>query len=777
MDPVDLTPLCDLSARAVFFPVRHHSPAAARLVRELALRLRPAAVLIECPADYNARLAELFLPHQPPLAIYSYVRLGDGTRRGAFYPLCEHSPEWQAMLVGREVAAEVRFIDLPWADIAASDAAETSNRFTDAAFLRSRYIAALCKKLGVEDFHALWDTLFEIDAGLSVETYLQRCHELCGHMRLLDGPGGLSDRRREAFMAGEIRQALRRHKGSVLVVVGGAHCIPLYWRVRGRDIGAFSDPQTYQPSDPLPDEERGIALTPYSFERLDGLAGYEAGMPNPGFYQQVWQDRRDGRDDTHTTLLAKIVETLREKKQPINSADLIAAESTARALASLRAHGCVWRTDLVDGLTTSLVKEPLARDGRHPLLEAIHEVLRGGQRGALAAGTLLPPLVLDVQAQVKKHQLEARMVPREVELLLEDDADRPRSEVLHRLQLLDIAGYQLVAGGDLLGEETEYRERWRVAWSPDFEARAIEAARYGPSLADAAAARLAEHAKAIERGAGAAAELLLDAAMAGLTELAAELRRRVVELIRTEGDFFRLTQALGSLLVLYRYQTVFPAAGSESLGELLAEAYRRSLWLLESLGQTAGRDAEVLAGVAALRETFERCEVLLGLDRQEIVAVLARVGADRGQGPAVRGAALGAQWSLGATDADGVRGQLRLFTEPDRLGDFLNGLFTLAREQVQRQRDLLLAIHDAVVGWSQEEFLHALPAVRLAFTAFTPREKHHLARSLREALGLAEESVTLAVDAETAAEALAFEGRLFATAAKYGVRGEKEERR
>jgi hypothetical protein len=781
MDTVDLTPLCDLSARAVFFPVRHHSPAAARLVRELALRLRPSAVLIECPADFNDRLEELHLPHQPPLAIYSYVRLGDGTRRGAFYPLCEHSPEWQALRAGREVSAEVRFIDLPWADIAAADAQETSNRFSDAAFLRSRYIAALCRKLGVDDFHTLWDTLFEIDAGLSAEAYLRRCHELCGHMRLLEGPGALSDRRREAFMAGEVRDAIKRHKGSILVVVGGGHCLPLYWRVRGRDIGEFSDPPTYQPSDALPGEERGIALTPYSFERLDSLVGYEAGMPNPGFYQQVWQDRRGGRDDTHRTLLARVVEALREKKQPINSADLIAAESTARALASLRAHGCVWRTDLVDGLTTSLVKEPLTRDGHHPLLEAIHEVLRGGQHGALAAGTARPPLVLDILAQLKRHDLEARMVPREVELALENEPDRPRSEVLHRLRLLDIAGYQRIAGSDLIDREeaAPLWERWRIAWSPDFEARAIEAARYGPALADAAAASLAEQAGAIERDAGAAAELLLDAALAGLTDLAAELRQRVAGLIRAEGDFFRLTQALGHLLYLYRYETALRTAGSAALADLLREAYQRSLWLLESLGQTAGRDAEILAGVAALRETFERCESTLGLDRQELVAVLARVGADRGQGPAVRGAALGAQWSLGATDADGVRGQLRLFTEPDWLGDFLNGLFTLAREQVQRQRDLLLAIHEVVAGWSQDEFLHALPAVRLAFTSFTPREKHHLALTLRQTMGLADEpeAPALEVDVETAARALALEGRLFAAAARYGVRGEMEEGR
>ena len=224
----DFGPLCDPSARVVLFPVRHHSPTAARLVAGLIRSLRPGAVLIECASDYNGRLDELALPHTPPIALYSFVRMPDGTRKGAFYPFCEHSPEWQAARVGREVGAEVRFIDLPWADIAASDAEEASNRFSDAFFLRSQYIRSLCKKLGVDDFHALWDTLFEIDPNLDVTTYLARCHALCGHMRQLEGPGTLADRRREAHMAAMIRQAIARHAGPILVVVGGAHCLPIH---------------------------------------------------------------------------------------------------------------------------------------------------------------------------------------------------------------------------------------------------------------------------------------------------------------------------------------------------------------------------------------------------------------------------------------------------------------------------------------------------------------------------------------------------------------------
>ncbi len=46
-------------------------------------------------------------------------------------------------------------------------------------------------------------------------------------------------------------------------------------------------------------------------------------------------------------------------------------------------------------------------------------------------------------------------------------------------------------------------ERWRISWSPALDASAIEAARYGPTLLEATAARLLEAAAAIERDAAA----------------------------------------------------------------------------------------------------------------------------------------------------------------------------------------------------------------------------------------------------------------------------------
>jgi hypothetical protein len=44
----------------VFFPVRHHSPVAARIVQQLIPQIQPSAIAIEGPSDFNDRLSEIF---------------------------------------------------------------------------------------------------------------------------------------------------------------------------------------------------------------------------------------------------------------------------------------------------------------------------------------------------------------------------------------------------------------------------------------------------------------------------------------------------------------------------------------------------------------------------------------------------------------------------------------------------------------------------------------------------------------------------------------------
>lgn len=811
---LDLEPLLDLSAPVVYFPVRHHSPACARLVRMLIDRVRPAAVLIEGPADFNPYMDELWLPHELPIAIYSYMRLADGTRRGAFYPFCEYSPEWQALQAAREIGAAARFIDLPWSQIAT--AKSLTHRYADAELRRSRYMDVLCRELGVEDFNALWDTLCEIDGDLPLEGYLRRAHTFCGLIRLAAGHVPVEDRRREAFMAEQIRQATGEFTGPLVVVTGAYHSYALFARLTGRTFAGLEDPkpdewQQVEHERPTSDEaspenvaangdsashaDAGIALTPYSYERLDSLRGYEAGMPNPGFYHQVWLDRQQatsatvdsadaaklgsdhpGRGQTYRRLLAQVSRQLRERGQRVSTADLIAVESTALGLAAMRGHSEVWRWDLVDAVVGALVKEELAIGGEHPFLEAVHEALRGNRRGVIAAGARVPPLVQDIRQTLAALDLEPPLRPREIKLDLHEPPARRQSEVLHRLRILQVSGFKQTDGTDLSRrEDLAYLwEQWRLHWSPDYESSAIEAARYGPRLIEAAQERLLEHAKTIQRDAESAALLLLDAALAGLPRLRDDLQQQLLTIIRQDANFFANTAALDHLLYLFRYDEVLATANRADIGMLLRETFVRGMWLLESVGQASGKDREIVDGVSALVQTLEAAEDHLGDLRDELLDVLIRVQQDATQLPVTRGAAWGGLWSLGATDAAHAAEALAQFADPQQLGDFLTGLFGLARESVQRNPQLVASIDRLLVGYSEGQFQQALPALRLAFTYFTPREKHYLATTLLQALGLKppahQQLAAIQVSPAQAAAALAWEAELFAALERFGLR-------
>jgi len=734
----------DPTARVVFVPVRHHSPACARVVRQLIQTMRPVAVLIEGPSDFNAQIGELALPHTLPIAIYSYVKLEGNLRRGAFYPFCVYSPEWQAVQTGREIGAEVRFIDLPWAAMAAPN--EVAHRYADGELRTSSYIPMLCRELGVENFDDAWDTLFEI-GDLSIADYLQRGHFFCGSLRLSEPHIREIDLRREAHMAAMIRAVMGELEGRILVVTGGFHSLGLFERLANDDCAL--------PEMPPAPEERGIALTPYSYERLDSLRGYESGMPNPGFYQHVWDS------GTYRGLLARVAQRLREKGQRVSAADLIAVETSAQALGILRGHAQVWRRDLIDGVISALVKDELAFDLRHPFLEAVFEVFRGHARGHLAEGTTLPPLVVQLQQQLAAYGLQPETEARDIKVDLVKPDDLERSRILHQVRILGLPGYARTSASDITDERI--LENWHIVWSAEFEGACIEAAIYGATLDDAARARLFEQAAQIEQpDASQASQLLLDAALMGLPEAAAEFYSRLSTLIVQDGSFFTTSTALANLLYLYRFDAVLGTMRHADVGDLLRTAFRRSLWLLETLGTIQGQDKVLLDGIRAVLETFERCAPVLNMEREDFIDVFRRAAGDVEQTPLMRGAATGALWTLGGAKID-----LQSFAEPEQLGDFLTGLFFLAREVIQREAALIGQIDSTLMRFDEDGFLAALPPLRLAFSFFLPREKYYLLRTL---FGNAADALpALEVNVNQAARVLAFENALYKALEKYGI--------
>jgi len=782
LSPDILNPeIFNLNGTIVFFPVRHHSPAAAKFLRQWIKSVRPAAVLIEGPADFNDRLDELKLPHELPIAIYSYLQYANGMRRGAFYPFCIYSPEWQALKTAFDLGISVEFIDRPWADLALQDCA--SHRYADGNLAQNQYISLLCQKVGVEDFDGLWDTLFEIDPQLSIETYVERSHRLCFNMRTSHLTGEninvKNDRFREAFMVEKIRlhydrlsteTGVKLSDHPLLVVTGGFHSYALFAQFYHLpfEVNVDVDPERselqssqLQQTDLSQPEllQRGIALTPYAYDRLDSLTGYESGMANPGFYHQIWNDRGEdeleenrninnpnfnnpkttqsrnssSRNSSYQVLLAEVVSSLREKKQQgISSADLIAVETLAKSLANLRGHAEVWRQDLIDGILGALVKEELNNGLKHPLLEAVYQVFRGSDRGRLAIGTSRPPLVLDIQLHLKKLELDSKLAIRLVDLDLYQKSDLEKSQFLYQLRGLGISGYRRLDGTDFIEREdlSAIWEQWEIRWSPEFEANCIEAAIYGSSLTEAVSNRLLERAKNIDRAADKAAVLLLEACLMGLPDLPQSLEERLRSLIRQDSQFLQISQALSHLLYLYRYDTVLQSIRSKTMALLLQETFHRSLWLLETLGSINTEESHHLKGLRIILDVFERCQSLFGNDRSEFQQILHRVSQDTQQHSSLRGGALGALWRLGAIDAEQVFPILNSLSNSEKLGDFLAGLFSIAREMIQRYPMIAQQIDALIMGYSNQRFLEALPPLRLAFSVFSPREKYNIALGL-----------------------------------------------
>ncbi|MGL4419202.1 MAG: DUF5682 family protein, partial [Gemmataceae bacterium] len=516
----------------VLFPVRHHSPAAARLVRDLVHTGAFETLLVEGPPEFNERLGELTAPHTPPIAIYTYAATADSPdtppeRLGAYYPFCDYSPEWQAVRAGLARHMAVAFIDRPWVDLASRTLPE--NRYSDHQLRSSQYLEVLARKLGVESFDDVWDTLIEQHPDLSLTDYLERCHTLCTHLRLLGGPVSFSDEYREARMTEQLVEALKSTAGRILVVTGGYHSWGIAERLQGRGMVLPDLPARAT-------AYAGVALTPYSFARLDSLTGYNSGMPNPGFYQLLWETPGPAPDLT-TPLLKQLTTALRARQQTISTADVIATEITARTLANIRGHRHVWRTDIVDGLMAAVLKDDQIPGQLHPVLAAVRECLRGSARGQLAAGTTRPPLVDDALTLLKEHDLKIDP-PRQLELSLADTGGRTRSTILHRLRILGIAG---IHGTTEPVEDPilDPVEIWRLAWVPEFEANLIEASRYGATLEEATGQKLLESARAATGNAQASTAVLWEAALAGLPRFAPEFLHSLVDCLRTEPQFTR----------------------------------------------------------------------------------------------------------------------------------------------------------------------------------------------------------------------------------------------
>lgn len=737
--------------RTILVGVRHHSPACARVVEAVLAREKPDLVLIEGPSDFNDRIDLFALNHRPPVALFAYVapaaprtdstrgdepdtdgdRADDGDEPPAplacFYPFAAHSPEWVALRAGVPAA----FIDLP------SYRARGRSGFSDGPLPASAHIGQLARKLGFDDFDALWDHLFECEADPEVnEANMERFFNSFRGDEL----GGSDDADREAFMASEISQRIKQAEVAhgrpvtALVVTGGFHTPALRRLLR--------DPPTRLAPPPPAHARVGIDLVPYSFPRLDALRGYASGMPGPQFYAALWEHGpAKGAEES----LFSLVKALRRAKVALSPADAIALATAAEGLRQMRAHSTLSRSDLLDAVRVALVKEDvLAPQGTdaHPILAVVEEEFRGSRRGAVDAATPRPPLLRAVDEEFQALELDVGPVPQEVTIDPSKPRDRARAIFLQRLLILGAPGITWTRPR-LRATGAARFARFRVIRGPDFEPALLEASAYGATVAAAASALLEERSAALA-GAVACAEVVAHAWRAALPRVGGRLLPRLEAALSHERDLGDLGAALTVLLDLMDVAD----AGPVPMEPLLASALARGLWLLEGarLPPPPAPGAEVpaaprvprsvLVGVSALRRAEER----LGADLIGLAGVLTRyVGDDAGL-PALRGAALAWLLDLEASraappgredpPAETLLTKLKPLLRPATVGEVLEGLFVVGREALREVPALLGLLDDLLLPLDDDAFLAALPALRAAFGGLPPRERRRFAEGV-----------------------------------------------
>ena len=775
-------------------PIRHHSPACALALSALLEEVRPTAVLIEGPAEYTALLSAL----QDPATIPPVALLSLGEHAASYYPLAEFSPEWVALRWAGEHEAEAVFIDrsacLRDDDDPRDDARGGVARTLQAEryLARSRSLDALARRLGCRDHDEVWEHLFEDRATADIRAwrgFFSDTLAWSGLARLdverevLDADGTHA---REAVMAAALRRHLPESSASigvsdkgtavpaapVVVVTGGFHTMALLDCLDATEHAAWLPEPQPQPGGPA-------WLIRYDLARLDALRGYGAGMPSPGLWQRAWRartgasplagsgtgsrraKRRTARPVPEpagaarafaTTVVIDVATALRELGEPLGTAQVLATVEQAMRLAALRDRAWPGRCDILDALTSCLVKDETGLSGN--LGAAVASVLAASDAGYVPEGTAIPPLVSQVRDRLRAARfIIDDAVEHRVSL---DTSRRPRHrerrELLARLRFVGSGFAHQISGADLVAGTGmgQFLEEWVYAWTPMVEAALVRAAQEAPDLDVLIRARLAERLTG-ELDADTLATLVSELAVMGLDAEAGDVCDRLENSLGRLSNLGELVEALHRLAgliestsrlrldhagarirsILHRGDAMIARRVSDLVGLENQEAPHAvdALISVRDLIIRSAADDEFVgetAHGAGFRAVLREIEVL----RRSRDAAAVLVGCATGIAASVR--VLSEEEAVRA-----VVTHLAVGADPTRAADFIVGLVRSAPDVLLHSPDAVEAVTGALADLDDQAFVAALPDLRRAFTTLRPVETHRLAGMVAQLVGAA----------------------------------------
>ncbi len=729
--------------RVTYLPIRHHSPACAFHVAAVIREVRPDHVLVEGPRDATALIAHLLDSRtENPVAIYTtYIerRKNDAARHhGAYYPVCDYSPELAAFRTGAEVGAQLAFVDLTYPEMVVAEKVEPDDGVRslqhERYLQRSQRLAQSCRRLNVRDADDLWDHLFEARYhGMESRSFFDGVLTYCAMGR------SDYDESMIAAEAHDVREAAMKHavdsvEGKVVIVTGGFHTVVLP-DVVGRE------PRRVRLSN---DADASTTLMRYNFEQLDALNGYASGMRSPEFYQRGWEG------GSVVALVVELARQIRSNGGHSGTADVIAATTQVENLRRFRGHQSPTREDFIDAVRSVFVKGAMDVEGVAVLAQT-QKFLTGTRTGAVPPEAGRPPIVQDFEREATRLGLRTESTAETGEKVLDlyrSTRHRDISRFFYRLRLIEVPYGTLSRGPDFVNAvETErLQEVWRYSWEPATESALIEKAKYGATLVEAAAAKLVEEFDdVIAAGVSSdAVRLIAEAYRCGLHEHGQRMLDRAKPIIAHDSSFASVATSC-SLLTMLRFACEPLEAHNEDVVYTMAQqAWFRAAYLVPTLAGVQDSEATHLDALCGWRQDEDRIAAD-GDWRDARVTPLRQLLDDSQASPVFRGAACGLLFGDDELSVEELAQLVSGFIGGSDVtvgGRFVQGLMRASRSICFRAPGVLQEINQRLQEMSDGDFTSVLPHLRLAFSELTPRETDAVAQSVSDLLTEGEDAET-----------------------------------
>lgn len=697
------------------FGIRHHGPGCARALRTALAELSPDVVLIEGPSDAGAALPLAADPEMvPPVALL--VHVDNEPERALFYPFAEYSPEWQALRYAAERGIPAHFMDLPCGHQLASRRDKDSEPRENVASahdreetLRDDPIGLLAEAAGFDDHEQWWD--LQVEQRSDARGLFEAILEAMSALREQHQERSRRELQREAYMRKTIRAAQKQGYERIAVVCGAWHAPML------TSLGPAKPDNELLKG--LPKVKVVATWVPWTYGKLTFRSGYGAGVDSPGWYGHLWH-YGERAPTVWATLAARL---LREQDLDASSANVIETVRLASALASLRELPMPGLRELRDAI------EAVLAGGAHAKLALIRTQLEIGERlGQVPERAGQAPLLRDFERTCKSLRLKLSPELVTLELDLRRPLDRARSELVHRLQLLEIDWGQI---DDSERGTGTFRETLQLCWQPELSVELIAANVYGTTVEQAAKNKLNDRAR--KAGLAELTELIEQALHAGLSQaidgLAAELDARAA----ASSDARVQLEALAPLARVIRYGDV-RETNADHLRPVLNTLFERAL--VGTLPACSQLDDEAAASmIAALSSAQAACMLLDDATlKQEWLRMLRALADAEPVHPRIRGRAC--RWLLGQralTESElSTRASLALSPslEPARAAGWIEGLIEGEGLLLVHQAELLRCLDAWLAQLSAETFQAQLPLLRRAFAALSPAERRKVAGAL-----------------------------------------------